>query len=84
MTEHRLKTWPKHFNDILCGLKTFEVRRDDRGFQVGDTLILEEYDRTRKYSGRYLTRKVTHLLRGGEFGIEEGHVVMSITHPSAT
>jgi hypothetical protein len=79
VSDHRLKTWPEHFNAIMCDLKTFEVRQDDRGFGVGDTLMLEEYcPRRRQYSGRHLTRKVTHILRGGQFGIEDGYVVMSL------
>ena len=32
---HELKTLPKYFDAIVVGEKTFEVRRDDRGFQKG-------------------------------------------------
>lgn len=79
MSEHRLKTWPEHFTAITQGLKTFEVREDDRGFAVGDTLVLEEYDpATRRYSGRYVAREVTHILRDYRWGIQTGHVVMGL------
>lgn len=37
---HELKTWPEFFDAVASGAKTFEVRRDDRGFQVGDRLVL--------------------------------------------
>lgn len=40
---HELKTWPEFFDAIDRGEKTFEVRRDDRGFQVGDTLALQRW-----------------------------------------
>jgi len=43
MITHNLKTWPSYFNEVLSGEKTFEIRRNDRQFQVGDLLILEEY-----------------------------------------
>lgn len=37
---HELKTWPEFFDAVERGDKTFEVRLDDRGFQVGDELVL--------------------------------------------
>lgn len=40
---HELKCWPKYFNAILDGSKTFEVRRNDRPYRVGDYLALNEY-----------------------------------------
>ena len=40
---HELKCWPEFFDAVDRGDKTFEVRRDDRGFQVGDTLRLHRY-----------------------------------------
>lgn len=39
--EHILKCWPEYFDAIKAGIKPFEVRRDDRGFQRGDILILQ-------------------------------------------
>jgi hypothetical protein len=29
--EHELKTWPKYFDLLWTGRKTFEIRRDERG-----------------------------------------------------
>lgn len=82
--DHELKTWPQFFRRVWDGSKTFEVRRDDRGFSVGDYLLLREYDPDRddlpagqRYTGRELTAQVTYLLKGGAFGIEEGYVVLS-------
>lgn len=79
-----LKTWPEHFRDIRSGVKTFEVRLDDRGFRVGDHLVLLEYDPlTTCYSGETERRVVTHLLSGGQFGIAPGYVVMSLAVANA-
>lgn len=44
MSEHVLKTWPGPFAAVRDGLKTFEWRRDDRGYEVGDVLRLREWD----------------------------------------
>jgi ubiquitin len=40
---HRLKTWPEYYVAIQEGRKPFELRFNDRNFQVGDKLILEEF-----------------------------------------
>ena len=62
MIEHRLKTWPKQYQDVLAGVKTFEVRKNDRDFQVGDFLLLKEYDpETKKYTGPSLTKKIVYI-----------------------
>jgi len=87
-TEHVLKCWPPAFRALLDGSKTCEYRRDDRGFAVGDTLVLKEFapafdDNNRptgggEFSGRVQRRLVTHITRGPSFGVPDGFVVMSL------
>jgi hypothetical protein len=64
---HELKTWPRYFGAVMSGAKTFEARKDDRGFSVGDCLILREWDpNTLEYTGASLARYVTYILRDTE------------------
>jgi hypothetical protein len=42
--EHKLKSHPEAFEATRLGLKGFDFRRDDRDFQVGDTLLLQEFE----------------------------------------
>ena len=52
---HKLKTLPAFYADVECGVKTFDIRKNDRNFRVGDALILEEYDIVaKKFSGNSL------------------------------
>lgn len=46
---HYLKTWPVYFDAVRRGDKTFEVRRDDRGFQKGDFVVLQRTQDDREY-----------------------------------
>lgn len=62
---HHLKTWPEYFNAVAQGLKTFEVRKDDRPFRRGDRLVLQEFDPQKQvYTGKEITVRVTYLARG--------------------
>lgn len=77
MKVHELKTWPEPFQAVWDDVKTAELRLNDRGFEVGHSLLLREYDpKTETYSGRYVCAWVTHILDGG-FGLADGHVMMS-------
>jgi hypothetical protein len=49
---HDLKTWPEYYKDVAAGVKTFELRRSDRNYQVGDTLLLREFAPCKTCSGR--------------------------------
>ena len=80
-----LKCWPEPFLAIKRGEKTFEARLNDRGFMIGDTLRLKEFDPNKSlgmssfgYSGNYIDVEVTYILHGGKFGIDPSYVVISI------
>lgn len=42
MTTHRIKIDTEYVDPVLSGIKPFEVRRNDRGYQVGDSLLMTE------------------------------------------
>lgn len=81
--EHRLKTWPPFFKDVLLGNKNFELRKNDRDFQEGDILILEEWDPVLEdYTGLRIRKRVSCVVRGGEispkWGLQPGFCIMSL------
>ena len=86
MTTHTLKVWPEFFDAIHEGVKTWEFRRDDRGFRVGDVLVLRcwspstGYMRISDTAGDYKAQRVTvtYILHGGRLGVPEGFCIMSI------
>jgi hypothetical protein len=66
---HELKCWPDFFEKVVAGKKTFEVRRDDRNFMIGDRLLLREFEvkpaqEDSDYTGRECTVEVTYVMRG--------------------
>lgn len=76
---HYIKTLYPFFEAVWDGTKTFEVRKDDRRYSVGDWVVLQEiYQDSLAYSGKTIQAKVIYKLEGGQFGIEEGYCVLGI------
>lgn len=74
---HELKILPENFQAVWCGAKKAELRRDDRGFAIGDTLVLREWD-GEKFTGSGLAVLVTHILRNcPELGLADGFCILS-------
>lgn len=75
---HELKVWPEYFAATAAGVKPWEYRLNDRGYQVGDILRMREYDpQAGHYTGAVLEVSVLYLLSGPVSGITEGYVVMT-------
>jgi hypothetical protein len=84
---HDLKCWPGPFQATVDEVKTFEWRKDDRGFEVGDELLLREWEPCQHigWSGQWVADvtyrwclvKVTYILRG-QFDVPAGYCVMAI------
>ena len=90
MTTHELKCWPQYFDAIKRGEKNFEVRKDDRGFQAGDEVVLQRTREDRHYEVEWdwtadnkrpkheLRFRIGWVLTGGQFGLEPGYVAFSL------
>lgn len=82
MNIHELKTLPEYFEAVQSGAKTFEVRKNDRGFQVGDLLILRCWIQCPYHGGYFdgspIRKRVTYVLTGGQFGIEPDYCVLGL------
>lgn len=78
MVLHDLKTWPRAFQLVADGRKRFEIRKNDRNFQVGDALVLREWDPDmQEYTGRSVNCIVSCIIQG-EYGLPADLCVMGI------
>lgn len=76
MTQHELKIYPEHFQGIISGHKTFEIRKNDRNYQVGDILWLREYyPEDDIYSGESIQCRVSYIT---DFNMQNDYVCMAI------
>ena len=91
MREITLKTDPDLFQQSVEGKRDWEIRLNDRNFQVGDILILKETKFSGKemkdgaeliYTGRELKSKVISIFdnENSGFGLEKDWVILSVSH----
>lgn len=83
---HALKTWLKFYADLKDGGKTFELRKDDRPFNLDDTLLLQEFDEKKNgYTGNELFFTITYILRDANFfGLRDGFCILGIKEKKST
>lgn len=77
---HELKIYERYFKEIINNNKHFELRRD-RGFKVGDKILLREIenDSIDNYTGRELLRTIKYIIRDvPQYGLMDGFVILSI------
>lgn len=76
MTVHRLKTNPLYFIAAQKGMKTFEIRENDRNYQIGDVFISMEYDSlSNTYTGNELRGSISYIT---DYMQQPGYVVLGI------
>lgn len=74
---HELKILPEFFGKVISGEKTFEVRKNDRPYNVGDMLALNEWDPVNGYTGNSCLVFVDYILNDSEY-CKIGYITMSI------
>lgn len=76
MNEYKLKIKSEYYVDVINGTKTAEIRYNDRNYQVGDILILNEIDENGIFTGNKCVVTVTHILDNNQF-VQTGYVILS-------
>lgn len=77
MKKIELKVWMNYFEDIKDHRRNFELRYNDRNFQVGDILRLREYnEKENYYTDRQVFRIISYILSDTTFGLKDNWVVI--------
>lgn len=76
---HNLKILKPYFEAVAAGDKTFELRKDDRPYKTGDTIILNEIGAGNVPTGRKIKKKIGCILRDcPEYGLFRGYCILSL------
>lgn len=73
---HFLKIQPEFFEAVINRTKPFEIRYNDRNFQVNDVLVLQEYQHN-DYTGRSISVNVSYITN---YGQKPDYVVMGLRY----
>lgn len=74
---HHIKLGASFFEDVCSGKKSFELRKNDRGYKTGDILEMLEFA-DGKHTGRTVRVLVTYMLEDFT-GLEDGYCIMATT-----
>lgn len=74
VTIHELKIAPCYYGEVIAYRKTFEIRKNDRDFQVGDRVRLNEYENG-IYTGNSMLFEITYI---NDYCQINGYCVFSI------
>ena len=73
---HEVKLAASWWNDITSGKKRFELCKNDRGYKVGDKLLMQEYA-AGAFTGRTILADITYMLE--EYtGLTEGYAILGV------
>lgn len=79
--DHEIKLACGFIESIIIGKKLFEVRKDDRQYEVGNRIKMKEWDNTNKvFTGKWVIVEILFILRGEEgvmYGLQEGYCCWS-------
>ena len=83
MTIHKLKLNACYYDDSASGIKTFEIRKNDRDFKVGDILELREWlwsglSGKGMYTGEAHWKVITYILDDEEY-LHDGYVCLAVS-----
>lgn len=77
MAYHYLKTETEYYKSVEFAVKRFELRKNDRGFQVGDFIVLEETINGVRTGRQMQPKKIRYILHGGKFGLDEDYCILN-------
>jgi len=75
---HKLKIEKPFYEAVKAGLKPFEIRSNDRGFQKGDLIQFKVRDQAQNWTYRETEElyEITYVMSG--YGLKNGYVILAI------
>ncbi len=75
---HNIKCESEFYKATDCGIKMFEVRKNDRNYQVFDRIYLIEVKDGVKTGRKTGPFEIKYILKGGQYGIDPEYCIMQL------
>ena len=74
---HDLKTETEYYQAVEQGKKKFELRKNDRDFQVGDIIYLQETVKGLRTGRKLPPMEIRYILYGGVYGLDKNYCIIN-------
>lgn len=79
MKLHELKIKEDYFNAILRGEKTFELRKNDRDYKVGDLIHFVQVNGKEYFSHSKDVYRIAYILQDvSQYGLDKDYCILAI------
>lgn len=79
MKLHVLKIKESYLDDIVNGDKTFELRKNDRDYEVGDVIHFVNVDGNEFYFRDHNVYRITYVLKDvPKYGLDKDYCILGI------
>ena len=78
MKLHELKIEDEYFIEVLRANKTFELRKNDRDYQVGDLIHFVDIDGNPSYNEKLVFQITSVLQNVQEYGLDKDYCILEI------
>lgn len=75
---HNLKINKKYFMDIYSGIKTFEIRYNDRNYQVGDIIQFSVINDAKEVFMQPVTKYIITYILDYPEALKPGYIILGI------
>ena len=73
---HQIRLSSEYYDDVISGRKSFELRKNDRGYEEGHILEMMEF-RDGRNTGRTIRAEVVYILKDCA-GLQDGYCILGI------
>lgn len=73
---HILKSYPYNFQAVVDRTMSFQLRKFDRNYNIGDLVFLKECSEEGLYTGRTQVAAINNIVIG--CGLEDGYAILNL------
>ena len=78
MSRHYKKLSEKSYNEVLHNERTFLVTEDREEYNVGDSIVFDEFNNLGKATGHSTIKTINYIERDNEDALQKGYCILGL------